>query len=254
VRLDPRKAFFGLLIAGAAGAILLPLAIYFAGLAVAPTPPQAAATAIPPLIADAIWARAEGGTATELTPMTHFSMAKFVACVAIEDFNDTTPGDAQRITNCRQHMPALPGLEYLSAAHLRDANVEGGFREGLGRISTTVWMTHAWTRADFLNTIAERAEFGAGVRGLETASRHYFGRAAAELTLPQAALLAAFIGDRQAEFDPWCGPAGAVAFRSRVLQRMRDNNTIDEAAFKAANVSDLALGPRPAGHAACPGS
>jgi hypothetical protein len=253
VRIEPRKAFFGLLIAGAAGAILLPLAIYLVGLAVAPPPPQAAATAVPPLVADAIWARAEGGTATALTPLNHLTMARFVGCVALEDFNDTRPGDAQRVTNCRDYMPGLPGLEYLSATHLRDAGMEVGFRQGLSRFSTMVWMTHAWTRADFLNTIAERGEFGADVRGLETASHHYFARPAAALTLPQAALLAAFIGDRNTVFDPWCGPAGAVAFRSRILQRMRDNNAIDEAAFKAANVSDLGLGPLPAGQAPCAG-
>ena len=250
---DPRKAFFGLLIAGAAGAVLLPLAIFVAGLAVAPSPPQASATPLPPLVGDSIWARADGGPAGQLTPMTHLSMAKFIACVAIEDFNDTRPGDAQRVANCRDYMPGLAGLEYLSATHLRDADVQGGFRQGLGRLSTTVWMTHAWTRADFLNTIAERGEFGAGVRGLEPASRHYFGRPAAALTLPQAALLAAFIGDRRTVFDPWCGPAGAVSMRSRILQRMRDNNAIDEAALKAANVSGLDLGPRPAGHPPCAG-
>jgi membrane peptidoglycan carboxypeptidase len=81
------------------------------------------------------------------------------------------------------------------------------------------------------------------VRGAETASRHYFARSAAELTLPQAALLASFIGEWRTDFDPWCGPAGAVALRSRVLQRMWDNNAIDGAAFKAANVADLGLGP-----------
>ena len=31
-----------------------------------------------------------------------------------------------------------------------------------------------------------------------------------ELTLPQAALLAAFIGDRTTAVDPWCDPAGAA--------------------------------------------
>jgi hypothetical protein len=253
VRLDPRKAFFGLIIAGVAGAILFPLAIYFVGLALAPPPPQAAAAPLPQLVGDAIWARAEGGTAGELTPLTHVSMARFVACVAIEDFNDTRPGDAQRVANCRDHMPGLPGLEYLAASHVRDAGMSAGFQQGLARFSTMVWMTHAWSKADFLNTIAERAEFGAGVRGLDTASRHYFARPAAQLTLPQAALLAAFIGDRTTVFDPWCGPAGAVAFRSRILQRMRDNNAIDDAALRAANASDLGLGPLPAGHAPCAG-
>jgi hypothetical protein len=253
VRFDKKTAFFGVLIAGVAGAILFPLAIYFIGLGVGPPLPVAVKTTVPPLLGEAIWARAEGGNAAALTPITHASMARFAACVAIEDFNDTTPGDARRIENCRARMPALMGLEYLSGAHLRDANFRTSFGEGLARFSTTVWMTHAWTKADFLNTVAERGEFGAGLRGAEAASRHYFGRSAAELTLSQAAMLAAFIGDRNTFFDPWCGPAGAVAMRSRILQRMWDNNSIDAAAFKAANVSELGLGPRPAGLAPCSG-
>lgn len=251
MRFDKRKAFFGLVIASVAGAALFPVAIYFIGLAVAPPLPVPAKTAVAPLLADAIWARADGGNATELTPITQLSMARFAACVAIEDFNDTTPGDAQRVANCRAYMPALMGLEYLAGTHMRDASLQTSFGEGLARLSTTVWMTHAWTKADFLNTVAERGEFGAGLRGAEAASRHYFGRGAAELTLPQAAMLAAFIGDRNTVFDPWCGPAGAVAMRSRILQRMRDNNAIDEAAFKAANVGSLELGPMPADHKPC---
>ncbi|HUQ89688.1 MAG TPA: transglycosylase domain-containing protein [Vicinamibacterales bacterium] len=248
---DRKKAFFGVVVAGAAGVILLPLAIFFVGLSVGPPLPAPVKMAVPPLLADAIWARADGGTATELTPLTHVSVAKFLACVAMEDFNDTTRGDAQRVSACRAYMPALLGIEYLSAEHMRESNLEAGFREGLGRLSTTVWITHAWTKADFINTVAERGEFGEGIRGFEHASRHYFGRPPAELTLPQAALMAAFIGERRTVFDPWCGPAGAVAFRSRILQRMRDNNSIDEASFKAANVSALALGPPPADHKRC---
>ena len=199
MRFDKRKAVYGLLIAGVAGAILVPPAIYFIGLAVAPPPPVPAPQPVPPLLAEAIWARADGGRATELTPISPVSMARFAGCVAFEDWQDTTPGDAQRVTACRDYMPAIQGLEYLSGLHMRDAGLQSSFREGLGRLSTTIWMTQSWTKADFLNTIAERGEFGAGVRGAEAASRHYFGRAAAELTLPQAALLAAFIGDRVQE-------------------------------------------------------
>jgi hypothetical protein len=251
VTFNARRTFVGLILIGIVGAAALPIAIYFIGLAVAPPPPTPASTAVAPLVAEAIWARAEGGTATALTPVTHLSMARFVGCVAIEDFYDTTPGDAQRVSACREYMPALQGVEYLAGLQMRDAGLKTSFGEGLGRFSTLVWVTHSWTKAEFLNTLAERGEFGAGVRGAETASRRYFGRAGAELTLPQAALLAAFIGDRTSDFDPWCGPAGAVAMRGRILQRMRDNRSIDDAALSAANTSGLQLGPPPADHKPC---
>ena len=247
---DKRKAFFGLVIAGVTGAILFLPAVYVIGLAVAPRPVPADRP-VPPLLADAIWARADGGAATALTPITPVTMAQFVACIAIEDFKDTTPGDARRVAACRHYMPAVQGVEYISRMHLRDASLKPSFREGLGRLSTTIWLTHSWTKAELLRTVADRGEFGAGLRGAEAASRHYFGRPAAELTLPQAAMLAAFVGDRTTAFDPWCEPAAAAEMRGRILHRMRDDAALDDAAFGAAHTSDLDLGPPPADHKPC---
>jgi len=251
VPFNKRKAFFGLLIAGVAGALLFPLAIYFIGFALGPPRPVPAQQPVPPLLADALWARADGGRATEFTPISHVSMAQFAACVAFEDWKDSTPGDAQRVAACREYMPALQAVEYLSGVHMRDANLKTSFREGLGRFSTTVWLTRSWTKAEFLNTLAARGEFGLGLRGAEAASRHYFGRPAAEMTLPQAAMLASFIGDRSTAFDPWCEAAAAAEMRRRILESMRDNESIDAAALNAANASGLDLGPPPPNHPPC---
>lgn len=246
---DKRKAVFGVLIAGVAGGLLFLPAIYFIGLAVAPPLPVPATTRVPPTIAAAIWARANGGSATEFTPMSPVSLARFAACMAIEDFLDTTPGDARRVAECRGYLPALQGVEYLSGAHMRDANLQPSFREGLGRAATTAWITRSWTRDEFLNTLAGRAEFAHGWRGVEAASRGYFGRTAADVSLPQAALLAAFIGEHWQ--DPWCGPAGSAALRHRILSRMRDDGVITNDAFQSADASDLDIAPPPADHQPC---
>lgn len=249
MQFNARRAFFGLLITGVTGAVLFPPAIYLIGLAVAPPRPVPAEMPVPPVIADAIWARANGGRATALTPITPVSMAQLAACVAIEDFKDTTPGDAQRVAACRAYLPAIQGLEYLSGVHMRDANLNPSFREGLGRFSTTVWLTHSWTKAEFLNTLASRAEFAHGWRGVNAASHGYFGRDAADLSLAQAALLAAFIGEQWQ--DPWCGPVGSAALRHRVLEQMRDNLAIGDQAFQVADASSLDIVPPPADHKPC---
>ena len=89
-----------------------------------------------------------------------------------------------------------------------------------------------------------------GWRGVEAASRGYFGRTATDLSLPQAALLAAFIGEQWQ--DPWCGPGGSAALRHRVLERMRDDLVITNEAFEAADVSDLDIAPVPPDHPALP--
>jgi hypothetical protein len=248
VRID-RAALIRLATAGLVGAASFPFAVYYVGLAVGPPRPVAIETPVPPLIADALWARAEGGRATGFTPITPISMAQFAACVAIEDFKDTTPGDARRVAACRRYQPALPGIEYLSGVHMRDANLTPSFREGLGRFSTTVWLTHYWTKADFIRTLAERGEVGAGFRGVDAASRGYFGRAAADLTLPEAALIGAFMGDRRV--DPWCDPESAAVMRNRVLERMRDNGAVTAAEFEAATVAPIDLTTPPEGRLPC---
>jgi membrane peptidoglycan carboxypeptidase len=130
---------------------------------------------------------------------------------------------------------------------MQDANAaSGGFREGLSQVATAAWMTRSWTKAELLDTIAERGDFGFGWRGADAASRGYFGREASALALPEAALLAASIGDHE---DPWCNPAGALGRRRRILERMRDNDAIDRAAFAIAAQSDIGLGDPPPGHA-----
>ena len=244
-----RRTLGYLLIAGVLCAALFFPALYFVGLALAPPLPHPGHAAVPPLVAEAIWARANGGRATTLTPITPISMARMATCVAIEDYKDTTPGDARRIAACQEHLPALFGMEYLSRLHMRDANLQTSFREGLGRMSTTIWLTHAFSKADFLNTLAERGEVGAAFRGVEAAAQGYFGRSAAELTLAQAALIGALMGHRQ--FDPWCQPNGAKAIRDSIIERMLANGVITEADQKAALAAPIELAPRPEGRPPC---
>jgi hypothetical protein len=248
VRID-RRALTRLAVAGVVGAALLPLALFYTGLALAPPLPIPEPTPVPTLVAEALWARADGGRATALTPMTPLSLARFAACIAIEDFKDTTPGDARRVAACRQYQPALAGLEYLSTVHMRDADLQPSFREGLGRLSTTIWLTHAWTRSDLLNTLARRGDVGPAFRGVDAAAQGYFGRPAAHLTMPQAALVGALMGDRR--IDPWCDPAAAARMRNRILERMRDNGAIDDAECQAASVAPLDLVAPPEGRPAC---
>ena len=110
-------------------------------------------------------------------------------------------------------------------------------------------MARSFTKADSVDTLAERGEFGMGFKGVEAAAQGYFGRTAAQLTLPQVATIAALVTGRGP--DPWCDPAGAAALRHRILDGMRDNGVIDEPAFMAADRSELGLLTPPAGHLPC---
>jgi hypothetical protein len=249
VRLEERrllKIVLGAVALGALAPVAFVTMLLVIGADVAP-PLAPAASPVPPLIKNALWARAEGGRAAALRPIGPLTMAQMSACVL------TAPGenDNQRIAACRHVMPALPALEYLSNVLLRDHGVNrNSFRGGAGAMVTMVRLTRTWTRDDLLNTLAARADFGYGWRGLDAAARGFFGTPAATLTLPQAALLASRVGDPNSA-DPWCHPDAAAGMRNRVLARMHEDGAIAEADFQAASSSELGLAPPPEGRAPC---
>ena len=252
MRPQTRRWLIGLSIVGLFGLPLLLAAYLSLGLFFAPPWPVAATDPVTPLANAALWARANGGAATDLNAFTPINIAQLIFCVAQAEIVEE-PGPVRDASQaeCRKHyMPGFEALEYVSEQHLRAAGLEQpGFRKGHAKFVTTVWLTRSWTKAELLATLAERGEFGLGFRGLEAAAQGYFGRPASGLTLPQAALAAALIGGVGP--DPWCDPEKTAGIRHRVLERMRDNNAIDEAAFDAADRSELGLAAPPARHPPC---
>jgi len=65
-------------------------------------------------------------------------------------------------------------------------------RKGL-EVWFTLWIECLWTKERILEVYLNSAQFGRGVWGVQAASRHYFGKDAAHLSRPQAALLAAVL-------------------------------------------------------------
>ncbi len=57
----------------------------------------------------------------------------------------------------------------------------------------TIWIEALWPKRRILEVYLNSAEFGRGVWGVEAASRKYFGKPAALLNRPEAALLAAVL-------------------------------------------------------------
>jgi membrane peptidoglycan carboxypeptidase len=156
----------------------------------------------------------------------------------------------ERRAECMKQLPAVQAADYLSGVHMRDEHVDpSSFRMGISQFATAAWLTRSWTKAELIDTLASRADFGWTWRGADAASRGYFGRDVAALELPQAALLAGLIGDRGS--DPWCDADGAASVRHRILERMRDNLAIDDTAFRAADAAPIELEPPPATHNPC---
>jgi transglycosylase-like protein len=252
VRLDARKTFFGLLIAGIAGGFLLLPAIVYVGTFLSPTQITPATRHVPPLIGEALWARAGGGQDSQLRQLNPFTIARMASChLWAETIDDRAESETQH-EECMKLMPGVQAVGYISTLHLQSEGVWQDPRVPFVQLATMTRVTDRWTRAELIDTLAERAEYGDGIRGVERAAQSYFGRAASEVTVAQAALLAAAAGDRR--LDPWCNPEAAAAARRRILTRMRDNAAIDDATLAAADRSGLGLiDTPPEGHKRCGG-
>jgi monofunctional biosynthetic peptidoglycan transglycosylase len=65
-------------------------------------------------------------------------------------------------------------------------------RKGL-EVWFTLWIEWLWPKERILEVYLNSAQFGRGIWGVQAASRHYFGKDAAQLLPPEAALLAAVL-------------------------------------------------------------
>lgn len=225
-------------------------AIYWLGLWLAPPRPVPATVRAADILGEALWARADGGPTKALQPINPWTFVEMRVCRYRAAAIDDPLVRGQRRAECMKLLPAIQAADYLSGVHMRDANAAtGGLRAGLSQFSTAAWVTRSWNAEELIDTLAERGDFGFGWRGAEAAARGYFGRDPASLTVPQAALLAALIGDRGV--DPWCDATAAAGMRHRILELMRDNGAIDAGGFDAADRSPIELTQPPPRHSAC---
>ena len=75
------------------------------------------------------------------------------------------------------------------------------------------------SKSQILESYVNRIYFGSGMFGVETASRAYFGKPSAKLTLGEAAVLAGLIRS-PSRFSPFRNLEGALKQRDTVLERM----------------------------------
>ncbi|MEJ6550656.1 transglycosylase domain-containing protein [Corynebacterium sp. USCH3] len=82
-----------------------------------------------------------------------------------------------------------------------------------------------YSKDEILTRYLNLISFGNGAYGIEAAARTYFSTSAAELTVPQAALLAGMVQSTSAH-DPWVNPESSQARRDAVLNAMADTGAI----------------------------
>jgi penicillin-binding protein 1A len=95
-------------------------------------------------------------------------------------------------------------------------------------------------KREILQLYLNKVYFGDGLYGAEAASLGYFAKPAADLTLPEAALLAGLVKS-PSTYAPTVDLDRAVARRKVVLQAMHDARVIDQKAYDAALKSPVEL-------------
>lgn len=95
---------------------------------------------------------------------------------------------------------------------------------------------------DVLETYLNTVYFGNGAYGVESAARHYFGKPAASLTVPEGALLAGVIRS-PSRYGPIENPAEARKRRNLVLELMRKQGYLSEEEARTASRTEVRLAP-----------
>jgi Transglycosylase len=239
MRLNTRRVLIGVPLVIAAIPIAYLMFLYGFGRFLVP-PLEPATAPVTPLFAESLWANAGGGRETELRPLNPIGMFRFATCTENAQHLEDPQQRLEDGFECRKHLPGLHLREHLANQHVGDQALRrNSFRGGAASFSTMLGFSSSWTKDEFLRTVAARARFGHTWRGSAEAARALFDRELAELTLPQAAYLAARSGTTGP--DPLCEPNLAVKARNRVLSRMLENGAISESQYREAAASPLGL-------------
>ncbi len=164
-------------------------------------------------------------------------------------------GTLRALVNNLEHKPVQGGstltqqyvknVEILSAPNPQQAFLTAT-ADTVGRklreLRMAVRVEHQMSRYQILAGYLNVAYFGSQAYGIEMAAQRYFSTHAADLTLPQAALLAGIV-QNPSLYDPLADPAAALARRNVVLVRMAQLHDITWAQEDAAQRQPLGLHP-----------
>jgi penicillin-binding protein 1C len=103
-------------------------------------------------------------------------------------------------------------------------------------------LVREWPRTRILATWLNRVSFGNLFIGCQAASEGYFDKPLGDLTLAECALLAG-LPQSPARLNPLSQPERAVKRQRHVLQRLREEKHIDEAAYQRALAQPLVYTP-----------
>ena len=119
---------------------------------------------------------------------------------------------------------------------------EKSLRRKLAEIRLARQMEEHFSKQQILELYLNHIYLGSGAYGIEAASRTYFGKSAAQLTVAEAATLAA-LPKAPSFYDPRRNPEAARNRRNLVLRDMAETGVITEEQAEADRRSALVLAP-----------
>ena len=184
-------------------------------------------------------------------PLSRMSRHLVRAIVAIEDqrFYEHRGVDTVRVVgavlaNVREGRRAQGGSTITQQlARQSFLTADKTLRRKIKEVILAAQIERTYTKNEILELYLNKVYFGDGLYGVEAASLGFFGKHAADLTLPEAALLAGLVKS-PSTYAPTVGRDRAMSRRAVVLQAMQEAGavTADEAA--AARDAEVVLEDR----------
>jgi membrane peptidoglycan carboxypeptidase len=149
----------------------------------------------------------------------------------------------QYVKNVLVQQAVQEGDTQAAAAAVEHEGVDGYARK-LREMKLAVGVEKEMSKDEILTGYLNVAYFQNNVYGIEAAAQYYFSKPAAQLALPEAALLAGMV-QNPASYNPVKYPDAAVKRRNVVLDRMLEVGKIDQATHDQAVAAPLGLQTNP---------
>ncbi|HSJ08888.1 MAG TPA: PBP1A family penicillin-binding protein, partial [Longimicrobiales bacterium] len=104
----------------------------------------------------------------------------------------------------------------------------GGLTRKLRELKVARQIEEVYTKEQILQAYINQVNYGHGWRGIETASQHYFGKAAIDLNPAEGAMLAAAV-NAPGRYSPFVNAEATLARRNLVLALMEDQGFLSAA-------------------------
>ncbi len=120
---------------------------------------------------------------------------------------------------------------------------EKSFQRKFQEIVLSIALEKKYTKNQILEMYLNKVYYGQGAQGIEAAAQTYFHKPAAQLTLPESALLAG-LPLAPSRLDPTAFPQAAAARRSDVLALMQAGHRITDTESAAAGQAPIVVSSR----------